>query len=317
LVRAQLAISAPGRHILERIAAWPLLADREIATITRMEDGQVRDELASLLNLELIASFTAPDDRDLFHLTSLGISYLAVTRGATASWYAAGRQWPVKRIAGSRKVELRLESLTVPYKHTRLTRWLFMTFLDTARFFRRERMLSHHLAIWEESEARRHFFYRGKQRVLVPDAAGVYLIGDQVYEFLVEVDMGTRHRKSLLQKFAVFRDYSASMAYHQDHVRFPLSLVVTSKGKHRVQELTAAIVESAAAGTQEEEPAVTGIHESPMQFLIASQTDIEAHGLHRSVWFETTTGQRRYCFAGFKDAPASARIQLDLRTLGD
>ncbi len=319
LAKAQLAITVPGRRILERIAAWPLLSRREVVAVTGMRENQVRGELTCLLNLGLIASFIAPDGRNLYHLTSLGISYLAATRGSTASWYAAGRQWPVKRIVGSREVELRLESLIVPYEHTRLTRWLFMTFLETARYFRRERMLSHHLVVWEESEARRHFFYRGQQRVLVPDAAGVYLIGDQIYEFLVESDMGTRHRKSMLQKFAVFRDYRDSMAYHRDHVRFPLILVATSKGKSRVQELAAAIVEVDAAGTQDGELAGTGNeadgNKPHMTFLVASQTDIETHGPHRPVWLDTATGQRRHCFAGFKDVPDSARMKLDPRAV--
>ena len=222
---------------------------------------------------------------------------------------AAGRQWPVERVAGSREVELRLGSLIVPYEHTRLTRWLFMTFLETAQYFRRERMLSHHLVVWEESEARRHFYYQGQQRVLVPDAAGVYLIGDQVYEFLIESDMGTRHRKSLLQKFAIFRDYRDSMAYHRDRVCFPLILVATSKGKYREQELAAAIVESgAASGKQSGEPVSICNNETHMEFLITSQADIDAHNLYHPIWVDTTTGQRRYCFSGFKDVPDSARM---------
>ena len=316
LAKAQLAISVPGRRILERIAAWPLLSRREVVAVTSMKEAQVRGELIGLLNLGLIASFIAPDGRNLYHLTSLGISYLAATRGTTASWYAAGRQWPVERVAGSREVELRLGSLIVPYEHTRLTRWLFMTFLETAQYFRRERMLSHHLVVWEESEARRHFYYQGQQRVLVPDAAGVYLIGDQVYEFLIESDMGTRHRKSLLQKFAIFRDYRDSMAYHRDRVRFPLILVATSKGKYREQELAAAIIESGAVGAQDGDSASTGsnasAHEPHMRFLIASQAGIETHGLHRPIWLDPTTGQRWHCFAGFKDVPDSARMKLDL-----
>ena len=327
LVQAQLNMSVPRRRIMERIAAWPLLSRREVVAITPMKEALVRDELICLLNLGLIASFIAPDGRDLFHLTSLGISYLAATRGATAAWYAAGRQWPVERMAGSRDVELRLASLTVPYEHTRLTRWLFLTFLETARYFREERMLSHHLAVWEESEARRHFFYRGQQRVLAPDAAGVYLIGDQVYEFLVESDMGTRHNKSLVQKFTVFRDYRDSMTYHRDRVRFPLVLVTTSKGRNRVQELAAAIMKAGAVGTQGEEPASTGgkadASEPHMTFLIASQEDIQTHGLHRPVWLDAAlrqtqdwaTGQRWHCFAGFKSVPDSARMKLDLPAL--
>ena len=319
LVRAQLAISAPGRRILGRIAAWPLLSRREIVVVTGMGEGQVRGELTCLLDWGLIASFIAPDNHNLYHLTSQGISYLAATRGTTASWYAAGRQWPVKRIAGSREVELRLESLTVPYEHTRLTRWLFMTLLETAQYFRRERMLSHHLVVWEEAEARRHFFHRGRQRVLAPDAAGVYLIGDQTYEFLVEIDMGTRHRKSLLQKFAIFQDYRASLAYHRDRVRLPLILVVTSKGKDRVQELAAAIVESGAGGAQDGEPASTGsnvgANEPRMRFLIASRADIERHGLHRPIWLEVAAGQHQQCFAGFKNVPDSARMMLNPRSV--
>ena len=335
LVQAQLNITVPGRRILERIAAWPLLSRREVVAITAMKEAQVRGELGRLTSLELIAPCKVPapgqgvtsDGRDLFHLTSLGISYLAATRGATAAWYAAGRQWPVERMAGSRDVELRLASLTVPYEHTRLTRWLFLTFLETARYYREERMLSHHLAVWEESEARRHFFYRGRQRVLAPDAAGVYLIGNQVYEFLVESDMGTRHRKSLVQKFTVFRDYHDSITYHRDRVRFPLVLVVTSKGKNRVQELAAAIVEAGAVGAQGGELASTrskaDANEVHMTFLIASQADIETHGLHRPVWLDAAlrqaqdwaTGQPRHCFAGFRDVPDSARMKLDLRTV--
>jgi len=155
--------------------------------------------------------------------------------------------------------------------------------------------------------------------VLAPDAAGVYLIGDQVYEFLVESDMGTRHKTSLVQKFTVFRDYRDSMAYHRDRVRFPLVLVVTSKGKNRVQELAATIMEAGAVGAQGGEPARSGstadANEPRMTFLIASQEDIETHGLHHPVWLDTATGQRGHCFAGFEDIPDSARMRLDLRTV--
>ena len=155
--------------------------------------------------------------------------------------------------------------------------------------------------------------------MLVPDAAGVYLIGNQVYEFLVESDTGTRHRKSLLQKFAVFRDYSHSMAYHQDRTRLPLILVVTAKGEDRARELAAAIVEAAAVGAQDEEPVGSGsppgAGESRLTFLIASQADLETHGLHRPVWLDAATGQRRHCFPGFRDVPDSARMRLDLRAL--
>jgi hypothetical protein len=186
-----------------------------------------------------------------------------------------------------------------------------MAFLKTAQYFRQERLQNHHLAVWEESEARRHFFYKGKQRVLAPDAAGVYLIGDHVYEFLVESDRGTRHRKSLLQKFAAFRDYRDSMAYHREHVRFPLLLVVTSKGGDRVLELASAIVESGAVEIHGKVLPETGtnstVNEPRMRFLIASQLDIEAYGLHHRIWLDTTTDQRQQCFAGFSDVPDSAR----------
>lgn len=74
-----------------------------------------------------------------------------------------------------------------------------------------------------------------------------------------------------------------------------------------------------------------------MRFLIASQADIEAHGLHRPNWLDAApcqglgslrrssqvefirtaqdwaAGQRQYCFAGLKDIPDSARMKLDLR----
>ena len=177
--------------------------------------------------------------------------------------------------------------------------------------------------------ARRHFFYHGRQRILTPDAAGVYLIGNQVYEFPVESDMGTHHKKSLLQKFTVFRDCRDSTAYHRDRVRLPLVLVVTAKGNDRTQELAAAAVAAGAVGTPEGGPGMT--------FLIASQADIEAHGLHHPIWLDAApcqglgglrrssqvessrtlqgwaAGQRQYCFAGLKDIPDSARMRLDLR----
>jgi hypothetical protein len=201
--------------------------------------------------------------------------------------------------------------------HTRLTRWLFTAFLKTAQYFRHERLQNHHLAVWEESKARRHFYYKGKQRVLAPDAAGVYLIGDQVYEFLVESDRGTRHRKSLLQKFATFRDYRDSMAYLQEHVRFPLILVVTLRGKERVQELAAAIIKSRAMGIQSRTLSNTGTNsttnESRKRFLIAKQVDIEAHGLHRRIWFDPEDGRFQYYFSRFIMISDSAQIWRDFK----
>jgi DNA-binding MarR family transcriptional regulator len=293
-VAEQLALSTPGRRLLERIAAWPLLSCEELAAVAGLPKSLVQENLDQLRALGLIATYTAPDGRDLAHLTPQAISFLAAVRGASPAWYAAGRQWPVERLPDSREVRLRLAALTTTYAHTCLTRWLFAAFLETARHFREERMLAHRLAVWEEFEARRHFHHHGRPRVLVPDAAGVYLIGDQAYDFLVESDTGTRHQKSLAQKFAVHRDYAASLAYRQDRVRLPLVLVVTARGDARVQEL------AAAAG-------------SGMTYLIASRTDLEKHGLHRPVWLDAATGRRRHCFDGFREPPESARMRLDLR----
>jgi hypothetical protein len=196
---------------------------------------------------------------------------------------------------------------------------LFLAFLRTARYFREECVQSHCLAVWEESESRRHFSCHSRPRVLVPDAAGVYLIGDQAYKVLVESDTGTRHRKSLQQKFAVFRDYAGSRAYRQDRVRLPLVLVVTSRGDERVRDLAAAAVEAGAASSPASEPGcVVGAaltNRPVMTFLIANRTDLERHGLHRPVWLDAATGQRRCCFTGFGDVPKSARMRLDARVM--
>ncbi len=140
-------------------------------------------------------------------ISHLGLDLLAATRGMPPLAYGRARLWPVgyEEQNGKRVVVLRIARYLLAYEHTLLINEFFLGLRRLAEEQWHRMHRNHQLLIWDSVECARWFWDdRGRQRLL-PDAGGVYQIGQEVYEFWLEVDrghsVGGKHGQALRRKY--------------------------------------------------------------------------------------------------------------------
>jgi DNA-binding MarR family transcriptional regulator len=197
---AFLGLDSRGWHCLEAIASWPLLRVLDLALLLNWQSGQVAASLAELRDADLIGQITLPHDEvsRRYVLSSLGIRVLAATQGMRARPYGKARVWPVGQQG---RVELQLRQYVDASRHTLLA-LEFMIGLRRLADWWWEQGYYHRLVIWDSHESVRYYRDRlGRQRFLRPDSGGVYQIGEEVYPFLIEVDLDSGHVQRREAKF--------------------------------------------------------------------------------------------------------------------
>ncbi len=140
-------------------------------------------------------------------ISHLGLELLAVTRAMPPLAYGRARLWPVgyEEVDGKRVVVLRTAHYLLAYEHTLLINEFFLGLRRLAEEQWHRMYRNHQLLIWDSVECTRWFWdNRGRQRLL-SDAGGVYQIGQEVYEFWLEVDrghsVGGKHGQTLRRKY--------------------------------------------------------------------------------------------------------------------
>ncbi len=140
-------------------------------------------------------------------MSHLGLELLAATRAMPPLAYGRASLWPVgyEEQNGKRVVVLRIARHLLAYEHALLINEFFLGLRRLAEEQWHRRHRNHQLLIWDSVECPRWFWDdRGRQRLL-PDAGGVYQIGQEVYEFWLEVDrghsVGGKHGQALRRKY--------------------------------------------------------------------------------------------------------------------
>jgi len=140
-------------------------------------------------------------------ISHLGLDLLAATRAMPPLAYGRARLWPVgyEEVDGKRVVILRIARYLLAYQHTLFINEFFLGLRRLAEEQWHRLYRNHQLLIWDSVECARWFWdERGRQRLL-PDAGGVYQIGQEVYEFWLEVDrghsVGGKHGQALRRKY--------------------------------------------------------------------------------------------------------------------
>jgi len=140
-------------------------------------------------------------------ISHLGLELLAATRAMPPLAYGRARLWPVgyEEVDGKRVVVLRIARYLLAYRHTLLINEFFLGLRRLAEEQWHKMHRNHQLLIWDSVECTRWFWDdRGRQRLL-PDAGGVYQIGQGAYEFWMEVDrghsVGGKHGQALRRKY--------------------------------------------------------------------------------------------------------------------
>ncbi len=302
LARAHLLVPDRfARRVLRCIANWPLLSASETALLLSDErETNVRPALRGLARLGLLAEYRRPPEPARFYLTALGVQLLAAASGMEPSLYVRYRRWPAKFRRGPRKSggpdratprkrgrELDVGILVRHLEHTRDVRAFMVSLAVAARHYRSLRF-DHALVVWDESECRRYYRVSGEPRALVPDSGGVYRIGPDSFEFLLEIDRGTMSRRKLVRKFDSYYSFRQSGEYLRSGTRLPqLLVVVPDEGRaHVIRRVI--LTRARLAGL------------TPLDAWIAVQETLDARGPAAPVWRHVVEWKMRCCFPGFE-----------------
>jgi hypothetical protein len=303
LARAHLSVpNRFTRRVLRSVANWPLLSLSEAALLLSDEhETNVRSALRNLVKLGLIAEYLRPQEPTRYYLTLSGVQLLAAASGVEPGRYVHYRRWPTKtRPRGPavhstrRRKELDIGILVRHFQHTRDVRAFMVSLANVARRYRKLRF-DHALMVWDESECRRYYQAEGRRRALVPDSGGVYRIGQDAYEFFLEIDRGTMSRKKLARKFDCYYTYRQTGEYLHGGTRLPrLLVIVPDEGRaHLVRKV---ILERAK---------LAGL--TPLDAWIAVQDTLNTCGPAAPVWRHIVDWKMSCCFAGFENADQMPR----------
>ncbi len=305
LARAHLSVPDRfARRVLRCIANWPLLSASETALLLSDErETNVRPALRGLARLGLLAEYRRPQEPARFYLTALGVQLLAAASGMEPSLYVRYRRWPAKFRQGRRRKsggsdrattrkrgrELDVGILVRHLQHTRDVRAFMVSLAGAARHYRSLRF-DHALMVWDESECRRYYRVSGEPRALIPDSGGVYRIGRDSFEFLLEIDRGTMSRRKLARKFDSYYSFRQTGEYLRGGTRLPqLLVIVPDEGRAHV--IRQVILERAR---------LAGL--TPLDAWIAVQDTLDARGPAALVWRHVADWKMRCCFPGFENA---------------
>lgn len=219
--------------------------DDDVETVNLMQRLlRVEDELAQFAGGE-----GDSDGVSRYALAHSGLGLLAATRGIPPLAYGRARLWPVKHVdkGGKRVVDFSISSYLLAWQHTVLTIEFFLGLrrLAEEQWYGMHR--NHHLLVWDSVECRRWFYTSRGRRLLVPDSGGVYQIGEETYNFWLEMDRGHseagKHGQVLRRKYERYYLYRRrpDAVYGRD---MPRILVVTPQFG-RAQQVQMAVMDLA------------------------------------------------------------------------
>jgi Replication-relaxation len=173
-------------------------------------------------------------------------------------------------------------------QHTRDVRAFMVSLAGAARHYRALRF-DHALMVWDESECRQYYRVSGEPRALIPDSGGVYRIGPDSFEFLLEIDRGTMSRRKLARKFDSYYSFRQTGEYVRGGMRLPqLLVVVPDEGRaHVIRQVILARAHLAGL--------------TPLDAWIAVQETLDVRGPAAPVWRHIVDWTMRCCFTGFEN----------------
>jgi DNA-binding Lrp family transcriptional regulator len=272
LERIQLHLNSLDRKILRKIACWSLMDVNFICSLLHKRSNKVYSSLKRLRELGLISE----EDR-LYFLSELGMRFLAASRGVPFKKYIISRGWGRRGKALGKFRQIK--------KHTLLLREIFLSFLHLVEK-KREIGLLHSLPIWEEIFSHPY---------VSPDAFGIYRIGEESYEFFLEVDRGTlspRRLERKIERYVRARELSGKP--------FPIVLFVVPS-ESRALSLREICLKRAIL--------------SPFSFLdirITTLPLLREKGVGGMIWRKVKNWKRCYCFDGIGEPPPSAIPPISL-----
>jgi hypothetical protein len=208
-----------------------------------------------------------PGGEKRYVLSSLGLALLAATRGMAPLAYGRARLWPVgyEERDGRQVTIVRTARYLLAYEHTRLLNEFFLGLRRLAEEQWYGMSRSHELLIWDSVECARWYWDDRGRQLLLPDGGGVYRIGDEVYEFWVEMDRGHSagkgHGRALRRKYERYYDYRRRPDAIYGSVMPRLLIVTPQIGRSR--QVQQAILDLARKR-----------REAPLPALIATLDDI-------------------------------------------
>lgn len=261
----QLTLSSRSRHVLRRIAVWPLMNRKELLALTGLARAHLVSVLGELERLKLVR-VAEYEGVSRYSLTGVGLKFLADSRGYSPVRYARLRRWPLR--PGSKT--LSVVALERALVHTTVVREFLVELWQAASQGGR-------LVVWDEYDARQVVRFGGRQHLFAPDAAGVFRKGEQERAFFLEVDRGTvtpSRMRSKLQAFAAFQRSGVPGG--------GTALLVLCPDEARAQKIL-----KLARGV-----GLGGGEKSPV--LVTTYALREAHGLTGRIWRQATQpGLRR------------------------
>lgn len=224
-----------GWHCLDAIASWPALRVSDLAMLLSWQRGDVSAGVNELRRIGLIEMVELPHDSGKrWIIAPLGTKLLAAMHGMQARPYGKARLWPVGKRG---PVAIRLNVYVRSARHTLMV-IDFMVGMRRLADWWWEQGYCHRLLIWDSHESvRRYYDEWGRLRYLRPDSGGVYQIGEEVYPFLLEVDLdsGKKRRQDKIMRYYLSRE----RAWCTELGRMPRLLIIcASEGRARLMNET-------------------------------------------------------------------------------
>ncbi len=196
------------KQLLDKIAAHPLLARRELAILVQATKRRAHPALRRLIEFGLVE-----EQRERHLLAEAGEKYLAMTAGYGNAMrrYALARGWGRG-----------LETLLKHFEHTRAENEFFLHLAAIARARK-------HKLVWlSELESRLYYRAARRQHSFLPDGRGTYLTGKERYEFALEIDRTRSSQRKISRKFTEYAACLDSAVLRREGIELLRLLLVTS-----------------------------------------------------------------------------------------
>lgn len=205
--RIALSLRPLAKRLLDEIAAHPLLTRQELGLLFQAPLRRVQPALEKLTTLQLIETHDAK-----YLITPKGQHYLALVAGFgnAVMRYARARGW-----GKGFNVLLRR------WEHTQQENKFFLHLAKLARAH------GHGLTWFSELESRLYYEAGQRHHSFLPDGRGTYLVGEERYEFALEIDRTNSAQERLRGKLAEFEACVSSNVLRREGIEFLRVLVVT------------------------------------------------------------------------------------------
>jgi hypothetical protein len=205
--RIALDLKPLAKRLLDEIAAHPLLTRQELVLLFQAPLRRVQPALVTLATWKLIEAHNSK-----YLITPKGQHYLAL---------AAGFGNAVVRYARARGWGKGFDVLLRRWEHTQQENKFFLHLAKIARTH------GHSLTWFSELESRLYYEAGQRKHSFLPDGRGTYLVGDERYEFALEIDRSKSSQERLRGKLAEFEACVSSNVLRREGIEFLRLFVVT------------------------------------------------------------------------------------------